>query len=186
MDDGRKISRIFSWHCVLLVREYLLDNHIFVYFEARPHRAHAVVDQAEIKRGEGMREILFRGKEKQTNEWRYGFFWSRENESYIRAFDTHQCTDYKVIHETTGRKLGTYGNKVPIFAGDKLRLTFTDIYADELHYFEEDDEIKVVVEESEFLVELTRAGKDPIILCDYLLENCTVETIGTIHDEVSK
>jgi len=66
-----------------------------------------------------MREILFRGKRKDNNEWVYGHYYAKEDKDFIVAIETYK--EYEVIPETVGQ-LRYKNNQLEIFDEDFVRV----------------------------------------------------------------
>lgn len=81
------------------------------------------------------REILFRGKRKDTNEWIYGFLWievpyvsfvGSPNKYFIRVQENHDWNltsqqDFQVHKKSIGQFIGEYDSDgIKIFEGDIL------------------------------------------------------------------
>ena len=72
-----------------------------------------------------MREILFRGKVKNTNEWQYGDLrhWTKKS---VGIHHQELYTTLRVIPETVGQYTGLTANGKKIFEGDIVKYKNTD------------------------------------------------------------
>ena len=122
-----------------------------------------------------MKEIKFRGKTTNKNEWVYGFYnqdiqWDSDDGNSIDFYYIYQLSGdgeyykkFEVIPETVGQFTGlTDKNGIEIYAGD--------IVINELHN---------EVIEVEFDVECQTCSLADIIYMD----NSPIEVIGNIHDK---
>lgn len=126
-----------------------------------------------------MREILFRGKVKNTNEWQYGDLrhWTKKSVG-IHHQELH--TTLRVIPETVGQYTGLTKNGNKIFEGDVF--AWNDNEIDEITGKPYPDEISVVCfdDEKSAFVSKTLNGT-----CEGLYETISDKNsryIGNIHD----
>lgn len=114
-----------------------------------------------------MKEVLFRGKSKDTKEWVYGYVWIKETPDEKTAYIIdNQGKLTEVTLETVGQYVGlTDVNDTKIFEGDKVWCTSGVSYNGVCEF------------EKYFLVEYGWSESMWIILqCD------TVEVIGNVFD----
>jgi len=75
------------------------------------------------------REIKFRGKRINKNEWVYGYLLGTEDQMWIA--EGYYKTHYEVIPETVGQQVGNIfyqGDEIPFFEGDIAQ----DIYREQI------------------------------------------------------
>ena len=123
-----------------------------------------------------MREILFRGKRKDTGEWIYGdlvHWWGRHNtKPDIQIYNNVQR--FNVIHETIGQYTGlTDKNGNKIFEGDILQFDYIgkNLGVNGIAF--------VVFQNGKFGVNW---GWHKEFVCLDGFANTTLEVIGNIHD----
>ena len=70
-----------------------------------------------------MREIKFRGKRKDTNEWVYGYLAEDDNGNPIIIHKSINASFYEVIPETVGQYTGVKDkNKKEVYKGDIIEI----------------------------------------------------------------
>lgn len=120
-----------------------------------------------------MREILFRGKRKDNEDWAEGCLLhdSEQNESYIaECFEARAAYIREVIPETVGQFTGLTANGKKIFEGDIVK----DKYSKgQYQYF------KVIYDERTYRWETENKYGMLGQLCNVMGE---CEVIGNIHD----
>jgi uncharacterized phage protein (TIGR01671 family) len=134
-----------------------------------------------------MREILFRGKDNDSEEWVYGFYTYVPNSEgalthKIIATNSYGSTEYHVAPETVGQYTGLDDkNGVKIFEGDIVQPTL----------FEIEDVADVQFVYGTFGIEWVSCKKDKTMHSSDQLHNLRrfddgvnkyVEVIGNIHD----
>lgn len=118
-----------------------------------------------------MREILFRGKRVDNNEWIYGYYHKLDKQdlldkTYIIPDYASAIYSYEVIPETIGQYTGLKDNNgIKIFEGDILR-----------DYGNEIEEWTVSFEDGGFIGTFDN-------VCEHLYEISDLEVIGNIHDK---
>lgn len=130
-----------------------------------------------------MREILFRGKRKDSSEWVYGNFVRGcvDDFAYIVEFGNKElCRNYvEVIPETVGQYTGlTDKNDKKIFEGDILKVKSYDYdyeYLTKVFYNSHTLCVDVYGQDYDY----TSIGFAYDIWDD---EDCDIEVIGNIHD----
>ena len=120
-----------------------------------------------------MREILFRGKCKNDNEWLYGFpYVTRKNAVKINWYCSEfgSMRTYEVDPETVGQYTGlTDKNGKKIFEGDLIRSTETG----------ETAIVQWFSEHSAFMIWCKTSNQVGFL---YECEKSIIEVIGNIHD----
>lgn len=122
-----------------------------------------------------MREILFRARDKGTDEWVYGYYYENPSPFHkgkeCSIFDDKTISKYSVYPETIGQYTGlTDKNGTKIFEGDILKHNFDDGFYDLLE----------VIYDNELAKFQYRDVKMKGFIFDMVVDIETV--VGNIHD----
>lgn len=129
------------------------------------------------------REILFRGKRLENNEWLYGSHFTDSGEDYIipqNLLGINDYEEYQVDQNTIGQYTGLKDrNGIKIYEGDVLCSTVFDCFGNDMQYT-----LEVEWLDSEFVASCNRDGEEKSWNLGWLHgQDDEIEVIGNIHDK---
>lgn len=136
------------------------------------------------------REILFRGKRKDNNEWVYGGYMKNKNGIYITDTEHYHLNasykNYLVIPETIGQYTGLKDkNGKKIFEGDKIKMHYfyETFHPETLGSMEAENEVVGIVQYSHEYGVTLETDDESYSIYQYVQEPSEeLEVIGNIYE----